>query len=273
MIEIVLKGAHAGAAKVVLFDFDGTLSLIRAGWVDIMVPMAVDLLVETNSGEPVEQLRELVLEFVGRLTGKETIYQMMALADAIRERGGTPLEPLAYKKMYLDRLHKHIEHRLAALESGAASAEEYLVPGSRALLEALKGRGFTMYLASGTDHADVVAEAKLLRIHDYFAGVFGAQDDLKSFSKGLLIKRIIDSAEFRGPEFLGFGDGYVEIEEVKKVGGIAVGVATHEPECLTVDAWKRDRLVGVGADFIVPNFLALDELLDTVFPRTHAVQV
>jgi phosphoglycolate phosphatase len=273
MIEILSKGAHAGAAKVVLFDFDGTLSLIRAGWVEVMVPMMVDLLVETKSGERVEQIREIVLEFVGRLTGKETIYQMMAFADAIRERGGTPQEPIVYKKMYLDLLFKHIEHRLTALRSKRASAQEYLVPGSIALLNDLKERGLTMYLASGTDHADVVEEAKLLGIHDYFAGVFGAQDDLKSFSKGMLIARIIDSAEFRGNEFLGFGDGYVEIEEVKKVGGIAVGVATHEPECLAVDTWKRDRLVGVGADFIVPNYNDLDELTEALFQPRHAVQI
>jgi len=29
---------------VVLFDFDGTLSLIRSGWVDVMVPMMVEIL-------------------------------------------------------------------------------------------------------------------------------------------------------------------------------------------------------------------------------------
>ena len=110
-----------------------------------------------------------------------------------------------------------------------------------------------------------MAEAKLLDIYEYFAGVFGAQDDLKSFSKGLLIKRIIDSAEFRGSEFLGFGDGYVEIEEIKKVGGIAVGVATSEPECLEIDDWKRSRLIGVGADFIVPNYLDLQPLLEALF--------
>src|SRR5215207_3535185 len=104
MIEIVSPGAHAGAARVVLFDFDGTLSLIRAGWMDVMVPMMVELLLETRSGETAEQLRELVLDIVGRTTGKETIYQMMELADHITRRAHTPLEPLAYKKMYLDRL-------------------------------------------------------------------------------------------------------------------------------------------------------------------------
>jgi phosphoglycolate phosphatase len=272
MIEILSKGAHAGATRVVLFDFDGTLSLIRAGWVEVMAPMMIDLLLETGSGEPHELLRELVLDNIGRTTGKETIYQMMALADNIRARGGDPTEPLVYKKMYLDRLWTHIESRIAELKSGG-SPEKYLVPGSRALLEDLRGRGYKMYLASGTDHEDVVAEAKLLDVYKYFDGVHGAQDDLKAFSKGLLIKRIIESAEFRGPEFLGFGDGYVEIEEVKKVGGTAVGVATNEPECLSIDTWKRDRLAGVGADFIVPNYLALNDLLDALFQQRHAVQI
>jgi phosphoglycolate phosphatase len=240
---------------------------------DVMVPMMVELLLETRSGETAEQLRELVLDTVGRTTGKETIYQMMELADHITRRAHTPLEPLAYKKMYLDRLWTHIEHRINDLQSGAAGPEEYLVPGSRALLETFKDRGYTMYLASGTDHDAVVEEARLLDIHHYFAGVYGALDDLKSFSKALLIKRIIESAEFRGEEFLGFGDGYVEIEEVKKVGGIAVGVATHEPACLTIDDWKRNRLLGVGADFIVPNYLELDELLGALFQHGHAIQV
>ena len=57
----------------------------------------------------------------------------------------------------------------------------------------------------------------------------------------------------------------MEIEEVKLVGGTAVGVATTEPECREVDDWKRQRLIGVGADYIVPNFLAHRELVDTLF--------
>ena len=74
------------------------------------------------------------------------------------------------------------------------------------------------------------------------------------------------SAECKGEQFLGFGDGYVEIENVKEVGGVAVGVATAEPECLHVDEWKRKRLSGVGADFIIPNYLCRGELLSALFP-------
>ena len=49
------------------------------------------------------------------------------------------------------------------------------------------------------------------------------------------------------------------------MGGVAVGLATAEPECLEVDEWKRKRLSGVGADFIIPNYLCRDELLQTLF--------
>lgn len=265
MIEIITSGASAGRARVALFDFDGTLSTIRSGWMDVMVPMMVELLLETRSGETEEELRLIVEDFVGRLTGKQTMYQMIELAEQIERRGGKPQEPIAYKKLYLDRLWIRIEHRVDELRKGHCPAEKYLVPGSRALLEMLRERGLKMYLASGTDDAYMREEARLLNVTQYFAGVHGALDDYKSFSKAILIRRIIDSAEFRGEEFLGFGDGYVEIENVKQVGGTTVGVATAEPDCLEVDEWKRSRLIGVGADFIIPNYNELDELMHHLF--------
>ncbi len=266
VIEIIRSGASAAKAKVVIFDFDGTLSLIRSGWMEVMVPMCVEQLTALETGESESKLAETVEEFVWRLTGKETIYQMMALAEAIRERGGEPLEPLAYKRMYLDRLHLRIRDRLADLHSGRVSPDCYLVPGSREILEFLAGRGLQLYLASGTDHANVAEEAELLDVARYFEGrIFGAQDDLKSFSKAILVQQILSRAAFEAEELLVFGDGYVEIEEVKKVGGTAVGVATQEPDCLHVDEWKRKRLIKVGADFVIPNYLSLDELCETVF--------
>jgi phosphoglycolate phosphatase-like HAD superfamily hydrolase len=266
MIEHLSPGATAARARVALFDFDGTLSLIRAGWVEVMVPMMVELLLELKTGESEEQLAAIVKDFVGRLTGKQTMYQMIELADQIKARGGEPLEPLQYKRMYLDRLWEQIKHRIEELEKGHTSPEKYLVPGSRALLERLKDRGLKMYLASGTDEVYMRREADLLDVSKYFeGGVFGALDDYKSFSKAILIQRIIARAESKGGEFLGFGDGYVEIENVKQVGGVAVGVATDEPDCLKVDEWKRERLKGVGADWIIPNFLELDQLWKTLF--------
>jgi len=266
MLERVRAGVSARQARVVLFDFDGTVSLIRSGWVEVMVPMMVEILQALGTGESEAELAALVEDFVARLTGKQTMYQMIELARQVELRGGKPLEPLQYKYMYLERLHKKIAHRLEELRKAGAPPEKYLVPGARAVLEALCARGLKMYLTSGTDQPYMREEARLLDVDRYFDGrVYGALDDYKSFSKQILIQRLIASAECRGEEFLGFGDGYVEIQNIKEVGGVAVGVATAEPACQAVDEWKRKRLIGVGADFIIPNFLCREELLEALF--------
>ena len=70
--------------------FDGTLSLIREGWQDVMIPMMVELLLETPGHEDEADVEAVVKEYVARLTGKQTIYQMIQLAEEIRKRGGEP---------------------------------------------------------------------------------------------------------------------------------------------------------------------------------------
>ena len=266
MVEHLRPGVSAKNARVCLFDFDGTISLIRSGWMEVMVPMMVEILLDLNTGESEADLRAVVEDFVWRLTGKQTMYQMIAFAGEISQRGGTPREPLAYKKMYLDRLHARIHDRLEELRRHEVSPDKYLVPGARAAIEALRDRGLRLYLASGTDQPYMREEADLLDVARYFEGrVYGALDDYRSFSKKILIARLIAASEFAGAEFLGFGDGYVEIENIKEVGGVAVGLATAEPACETVDEWKRQRLAGVGADFIIPNFLCRGELFAALF--------
>lgn len=242
--------------RVALFDFDGTLSLIRSGWQEVMVPMMIEILQPLTHETP-EQLRQVIEAYVWRLTGKETIYQMIALAEEIKKRGGTPQEPLVYKREFLRRLQQHISARTEGLSNKTIPPDRLLVPGSRQLLEDLHQRNIQLYLASGTDHEDVAAEAKLLQIDHYFEGrIYGARDDM-SFSKAKVVRQIIDNAVCEPQELLGFGDGFVEIEEVKRAGGYAVGIATNEPDCLVIDEWKRKRLLDAGADMIIPNFLDL----------------
>ena len=273
-MEQVRPGASATGAKVAFFDFDGTLSLVRSGWMDVMVPMMVEILADLKTGESDAELKAVVEDFVWRLTGKETIYQMIEFADNVSKRGGRALDPLEYKKMYLDLLWERIRGRVEELKSGHVSPEKYMVPGTRTLLESLKERGLRMYLASGTDEVYMKEEARLIDVAKYFdGGVYGALDDYKSFSKKILVQRILAGADVRGEEIIGFGDGYVEIEEVKLVGGVAVGVASTEPECMVVDEWKRQRLIGVGADYIVPNYLCHKELMGALFANAESVKV
>jgi len=240
----------------VLFDFDGTLSLIREGWPQVMVPMMVEVLEATGSGEPAEALRKLVFEFVMQLNGKQTIYQMIRLAAEVRRRGGTPEEPLFYKQRYHQRLMERIAGRREGLRTGRIRPEAMLVAGARDLLAELCRRGARLYLASGTDEPYVLEEARLLGLDEFFGhSIYGARDDYQTFSKAMVIERILREHDAGGHALVGFGDGYVEIQNVKAAGGTAIAVATDEAgRSGRPDPWKRDRLIGAGADLVIPDF-------------------
>src|ERR671934_569234 len=101
-IEVLRPDLPRGRFRSALFDFDGTLSLVREGWPQVMIPMMVGVLRQTGTPETDAQLYAAVEEFVMRLNGRQTIYQMIQLAEEVRRGGGRPLEPLAYK-------HRHPE--------------------------------------------------------------------------------------------------------------------------------------------------------------------
>ena len=254
MLEVLNTQFPRGQIRHALFDFDGTLSLIREGWQDVMIPMMVELLLDTPLAEGAARIEAIVKGFVTRLTGKQTIYQMIQLADEIRARGGEAQEPLEYKYLYLARLNARIAGRIDALKAGRTNPDELMVPGSRGILDALRDRGVRCYLASGTDEPFVLDEAAALDLTPYFAGIYGAKDDYKAFSKRMVIDRIISDHGLAGPELVAFGDGYVEIEDTKRAGGIAVGLATDEARRAGVDEWKRNRLIEAGADIVIPDF-------------------
>lgn len=264
-IEVIHPAIVRGDIKHALFDFDGTLSLIREGWQQVMIPQMVGWLMDTPRHESEDEARRVVVDFVTRLTGKQTIYQMIQLADEVARRGGRPEDPLVYKRRYLDALWQRIQHRVAALKAGQADPDDMMVPGARRMLEALRRRGVRCYLASGTDEPYVLDEAAALQITPFFAGIYGARDDYKSFSKKMLIDLIIEQNKLSGPQFVAFGDGYVEIEDATGVGGLAVGVASNEAARAGVDEWKRQRLIQAGADVIVPDFRQSDALAAYLF--------
>ncbi len=265
-MEILNPDIPRGRFRSVLFDFDGTLSLIREGWTQVMIPMMVGVLRETGTKESVPELTATVEEFVLRLTGQQTIYQMIQLTEEVRRRGGRPLEPLQYKRRFHDLLMERIRGRLAALAVGTATPADWTVPGSHALLENLRRRGLTLYLASGTDLPFVRHEAELLRLTPYFGPrIYGALDNYEKFSKKMVIETILREHHLRGEELLGFGDGFVEIEEIKRVGGVAVAVASDEVKRCGINAWKRERLIQAGADIVIPDYRGQERLLRYLF--------
>lgn len=266
-IERVIPG-HTGDFAYAVLDFDGTLSLVREGWQDVMIPYFAGELKATPEGRhlPDEALVLTAREFITLLTGKQTIYQCIRLAEEVTALGGKPLDPQAYKDEYHRRLLEKIDHRLKGLRDGSIDPETLTVPGSYALMDMLERRGVVPYLASGTDEAYVLEEARLLGFDRYFGKrIHGAQRDYKTFSKKMVIERLMRENQLTGERLLGFGDGYVEIENVRGAGGFAVGVASNESEKRGIDEWKRERLIRAGANLIIPDYRDTEALERALF--------
>ncbi len=262
---LLLRQIPQSPRKAVLFDFDGTLSLIRKGWQEVMVTFMVEELRSTHTPESTEEIESLVRDYVALLTGKQTVYQMIRLAEEVERRGGKPLDPIEYKHRYHDRLWKTVGARCGRLRRGEADPDEWLLPGSRRMLEAFEDLGLQLYLASGTDLQYVLEEARLLSIDHFFRDrIYGALDEYRRFSKRMVIRHILEDHGLGGSELIAFGDGYVEIEETRRVSGVAVGVASNEETGVGYDESKRERLQAAGADLLIPNFLEWTEILATL---------
>ena len=254
-MEIIKPPALDAGFRYALFDFDGTLSLIREGWQEIMIPYFIEVLMQTPKAEDQKTIEEITTLFVDRLTGKQTIFQCIKLDEEVVRRGGAKTEPGVYKAEYLRRLGIRIKYRLEELQAGCNPAE-YLVPGSERLLELLQKEGYNLYLASGTDEEDVLTEAKLLGLERYFGKhIYGARDNETACSKETVIKQMVKENHLTGSEMVSFGDGFVEIELVAGIGGYAVGVATDEVQKQgIVNQRKRERLLEAGAAMIIADF-------------------
>lgn len=260
----VLQPVYGRKFSAALFDFDGTISLIRQGWQDVMIPYFVEVLEQTPQAESHEEILRVTRDFVDTLTGKQTIFQCIRLDEEVVKRGGQSVDPLVYKQEYLRRLEERIRDRKAALEGGADPAQ-YRVPGSLELIKALQAKGIKCYLASGTDETDVLYEAKLLGLEGVFeGGIHGARDEMRTCSKELVIRDMLEREGIKPEELISFGDGYVEIELVHNLGGYTVGAATDEERGFGINDWKRRRLTAAGADMIIPNFEDVDRLMNYI---------
>lgn len=254
-IEIINPYLQRGPFRQAIFDFDGTVSLIREGWQQVMTSMMVEVLQATPQAEDEATIRQIVIDFITRLTGQQTIYQMLQLAAEVKQRGGYPKTPQAYKQDYLKLLGGRINRRLAALKSGQVSPAGMVVPGIFDILAVLRQRGVTCYLASGTDEKFVIDEARVLGLAGYFnGGIYGARDDGTAISKKMLIDKILSKNHQAAHELIVFGDGRDEIENAAAAGCVAVGVASNETERQGVDQAKRQQLIQAGADIIIPDF-------------------
>lgn len=264
MIEIINTNISTGNTRVGLFDFDGTLSLIREGWQDIMKLYFYEELKKTplGSGEDDSGIMKCIDTFVDMNTGKQPEYQCRPLLDEIRKRNGKPEEVQFYLDEYRRRLKEHVYERINGLKKGTVNVQDYLVPGCIEFLKMLVAEGIKLYLASGTDEESVRYEAALLGIDVFFSdNIYGPGNARKDFSKKMVVEKIIRDNRLVGNELIGVGDGFVETEDVKVAGGLAIGVASDEKKRRgNIDIQKRERLIRAGADIIIPDFAELARL-------------
>ena len=103
-----------------------------------MVPMMVEILAQTPTIETEQQLEAIVVEFVDRLTGKQTIYQMMQLVKEVERRKAKAESPLDYKDLYNRRLLPIVNQRISGLVNGSIESDSLRVPFSIELLQKLQ---------------------------------------------------------------------------------------------------------------------------------------
>lgn len=209
-----------------------------------------------------------VRTFIDQTTGIQTWTQMDGLRALVREFGMVPesqiRSPGEYKAVYCEALLQAMKSRAAQVASGDLAVEDFVIKNAVALLHKLCDAGVTLYLASGTDAADVVREAGVLGYARLFkGGIFGATDDPAVEAKRMVLERIMREVG-DGSALAVFGDGPVEMREARKKGAFAVGVASDEVRRHGLNVRKRERLVKAGAHLIVPDFSQLDALLDAL---------
>lgn len=286
-IEICGDWSQEYNIKHAILDFDGTISMLRDGWQDVMVPMMVEKLVDTPvEKDNIEKLIErgltkedatrkvekdivaVVIDYIERLTGKQTIYQMFQFAEELKKRGAIPLDALEYKKEYYVRLNPIVDERKERLARGELTQEDLRVPMAKIFLEELLKRNIVLYLASGTDENYVLAEAETVGLAELFTGgIWGARDDYKSFSKAKAIQLVIKKNQLEPHEIMIIGDGVVEIENMRAAGGLAIGVYTEEGNHYDMNKRKKERLIDAGANLVMSNFDNYKELLEFLFWR------
>ncbi|HHY82902.1 MAG TPA: HAD family hydrolase [Clostridiales bacterium] len=263
----VLKELSVGqlVLQAVIFDFDGTISTLRQGWEGIMEPLMIEMIV--GEKPPTQQLIEGVRRYIDESAGIQTIFQMQWLEKEVRRRGLNKRihDAWWYKDEYNRRLLNMVKTRVEMLERGWRSPEDFMIKGAEQFIRSLRERGLDLYLASGTDHWDVVREVNALGLSEFFTQIMGAPERRVHCSKEAVMRLLIETKGLTGKELLVVGDGKVEIALGVEVGAVTLGVASDEVKREGLNPVKRKRLIQAGAHMIIRDFSCSREILNLLF--------
>ena len=228
---------------------------------------------ETADETLYHKVNNRVADYIDKSTGIQTIIQMEALVEMVKEFGivrpDKILDKFGYKEIYNNALMELVNRRIEKFKRDELDINDYTIKGALKFVEALKKRGIKLYLASGTDRQDVIAESEALGYAEHFdGGIHGSVGDVSKYSKKMVIEKIMTDNKLQGPELVVFGDGPVEIRECRKRDGIAVGIASDEIRRHGLNTEKRTRLIKAGAHVIVPDFSQHETLIKLLFGST-----
>lgn len=247
-----------GKICAAVFDFDGTISTLRCGWEKVMRGLMLELL-----SDGTKETEDKIDAYIDSSTGIQTVYQMKWLKEQVDAigRGDVNHDVWWYKDEYNRRLMEEVSTRKERLKSGLDSPNKYLISGAVDFVKTLKDAGIELYLASGTDHDDVLLEAQALGVADYFNIIKGAPRRAEACSKEAVIKMLIDESGLSSDSLLLVGDGKVEIALGAERGCYTLGVASDEVNLSGVNPVKRNRLINAGADVIIGDFTESEALM------------
>ncbi len=272
-IEIIEPVAKRKIEKVIL-DHDGTISTLREGWEAVMLPVMIDSIcgnkISELSTEEYNDLSERCSQFIDETTGIQTIVQMQGLVDMVKKEGYIEENNIKtaaeYKAIYLDELMVSVNDRIKRFQRGERGVSEYTMLGAVNLLNKLRDKNLTLFLASGTDEENVVEEASVLGYADKFnGGIFGSKGNEIGDAKKIVIERIIKESGSNGENLMVIGDGPVELREGRKVGALCIGIASDEIRRYGLNENKRERLIKAGAHYLIPDFSQLKQLSEIIF--------
>ena len=272
-IEIIEPVAKRKIEKVIL-DHDGTISTLREGWEAVMLPVMIDSIcgnkISELSTEEYNDLSERCSQFIDETTGIQTIVQMQGLVDMVKKEGYIEENNIKtaaeYKAIYLDELMVSVNDRIKRFQRGERGVSEYTMLGAVNLLNKLRDKDLTLFLASGTDEENVVEEASVLGYADKFnGGIFGSKGNEIGDAKKIVIERIIKESGSNGENLMVIGDGPVELREGRKVGALCIGIASDEIRRYGLNENKRERLIKAGAHYLIPDFSQLKQLSEIIF--------
>lgn len=258
-IEITRSFRPRPNLRHAILDWDGTISLIRAGWVEVMVDVGME-------DEP-DMDRAMLRREMLALNGQPCIHQMIRMVKLVGKATDSRRRAEQYQRLYCERLAELVENRSRALRLGAPPAE-HMVPGVGAFLGGLAEREIDVSVITGTPQEEVEVEAVVLglgaRLKKKIHGPRSLAD--REFTKHTAIHALVHQHRLRREELLAVGDGPVEVQEAKALGGLVIGVASDEttPGSRKFDEYKLRQLRDCGADIIVPDYLDAAALLKLV---------